>query len=389
MTPAPLRILNIGLDRGLLPGAADAEARARQAFYARSLPAELVHLVKAPPGTPCDRVDLDGGLSVVPCPVRHWSLFVPAALRAGARLLRESRFDLIQAQDPCICGLAGALLARRFRLPLTVGLYSDEIDNPVWLAQGPVNRIANRVGKWVLRQAAAARSDSQAVADRLSGLGIRNLVHIPFLITHADRLRQPAAEAENLRRDLLAGETGPLLLAVSRLEPEKNLPLMLSAFARAASAQAGAVLAVAGSGTLAEPLRREAERLAPGRVRWLGWMDNARIPALFQSADLLLLSSDRESAARVLYESALAGIPALSTDTAGAREAIADGETGRVTPVGDAEAFADALSELCADPARLRRMGEAAARHAASLVSADAVIERMRRFYDTALGHTP
>lgn len=386
MSKRLLTILNIGLDRDLLSRDTRTETQTRQLFYARSLPARLVHIVKAPHGAPGLRIDLDEKLSIVPCPVRHWSQFIPAAIQLGGELLRREPFDLIQVQEPFVSGLAGVSLARRAHLPLVVGLYSDEIDNPVWLSERPLNRLANRVGKWVLRQAAAARSDSLAVADRLSHYGFRHLTYIPFLITHADRLLAPVAETQVTRLRLLDGQAGPLLLAVCRLEQEKNIPLMLSAFANAARQQPGLVLVIAGSGSLADTLAQEAERIVPGRVRWLGWVDNTEMPAYYQAADLMLLSSNRESAARVLYESLLAGTPVLSTDTAGAREVIEDGVTGRIVPVGDLEAYTRALIELCSTPDRLAEMGQAGRRCMSSRVTAEAVSQQLRAVYEKALG---
>jgi glycosyltransferase involved in cell wall biosynthesis len=284
--------------------------------------------------------------------------------------------------------LAGAALARRFHLPLVVGLYSDEIDNPVWLAERSLNRVANLIGKWVLRRAAASRSDSLAVVQRLSRYGFRHLTYIPFLITHADRLLAPDDRAQTIRLRLLNGEAGPLLLAVSRLEQEKNISLMLSAFASAAKQHTGLVLAIAGSGSLADTLAQEAERIVPGRVRWLGWVGNTELPAYYQAANLTLLSSNRESAARVLYESLLAGTPVLSTDTAGAREVIEDGVTGRIVPVGDLDAYTQALIELCSTPDRLDEMGREGRRRMSSRVTAEAVTRQLRGLYEKALGQT-
>jgi len=388
MNKKPLTILNIGLDRDLLSRDTRTEAQTRQLFYARSLPARLVHIVKAPHSAPRTPIELDESLSIVPCPVRHWSQFIPAAIRLGAGLLHRESFDLIQVQEPFVSGLAGAILARRFRTPLVVGLYSDEIDNPAWLSERPLNRLANRLGKWVLRQAAAVRSDSLAVAERLSHYGLRHLTYFPFLITHADKLLALDAGTQATRLRLLDGQDGPLLLAVCRLEKEKNIQLMLSAFANAARQYPGLVLAIAGDGSLANTLAQEAERIVPGRVRWLGWVGNTEMPAFYQAADLMLLSSNRESAARVLYETLLAGTPALSTDTAGAREVIENDVTGHIVPVGDLAAFTQALIELCSSTDRLAEMGREGRRRMSSRVTAEAVTRQMRAVYEKVLERT-
>jgi glycosyltransferase involved in cell wall biosynthesis len=381
-----LAILNIGLDRELLSRETRTEAQERQLFYCRQIPARIVHLVKAAPACSPEPFDLDPALCIVPCRVRHWAGFVPAAIRRGAALLRAEHFDLIQVQEPYLSGLVGAWLSRLYGVPLVVGLYSDEVDNPVWLAGRLLNRMANQVAKAVLRRAAGTRTDSRAVALRVAGGSYRLVTYIPFLITHAERLVATDAASSMLRARLLDGRPGPLLLAVSRLEAEKNLPLMLRAVAAAAEMKPGLVLAVAGSGRLAEFLAKQAESLAPGRVRWLGWVASDTLAAYYQAADLMLISSDPESAARVLTESLLAGTPVLSTDTAGAHEVVEDGVSGRIVPVGDTAAYAEALIEMISDPVRLARMGMTGRERMRASVTAEAVVTKMRDFYRNVLG---
>lgn len=224
-----------------------------------------------------------------------------------------------------------------------------------------------------------------AVVDRLSHYGFRNLTHVPFLITHANKLLELNQQVYATRKQLLDQSAGPLLLSVSRLEQEKNVSLMLAAFAQALKRYPGLVLAIAGHGSMAEALQGEAERLAPGRVRWLGWVANTAMSAYYQAADLTLLSSNRESAARVLYESLLAGTPALTTDTAGAREVIADGITGRIVPVADLDSYSQTLIELCGSPRKLEQMGQRGRQLMSSHVTGKAVAEQMRRVYEKAL----
>jgi len=122
MTAASISILNIGLDRALLARDRRTEAQDRQAIYGNGIPAQLLHLVKAPADAMRTPIDLDSSVRVVPCPVWHWAQFPLTALRAGARELRRRRFDIIQVQEPYLSGLAGALLARRFGVPLSWGL---------------------------------------------------------------------------------------------------------------------------------------------------------------------------------------------------------------------------------------------------------------------------
>jgi len=385
MVDASVSILNIGLDRALLSRDRRTEAQKRQLMYADGIPAELVHLVKAPVGAVNTPIELDSRVRVIPCPVLHWTQFPIAAIRAGARELRRKRFDIIQVQEPYLSGLAGLMLARRFGVPLVVGVYSDEVDNPIWLQERWLNRWANAIAKWVLTHAAAVRADSRAVVERLARSNYRNLTYVPFLITNSAKLLTPSTNAELVRDRLLSGRAGPLLLAVCRLEAEKNIPLMLRAVGDATKSCPGLTLAVAGDGHLAENLATMSEQVAPNSVRWLGKINNSDMPAYYQSADLTLLSSSRESSARVLSESLLAGTPVLTTDTAGAAEIVEDGITGRIVPVGDVRAFTETLVEMCRDLPRLALMGAEGRKRMTATTSADAIVRELRQLYAKAL----
>lgn len=383
----PLRILSISLDRDLLCRSEPNEAQARQLIYARELPANTVILTKTFLGADKSPLELESGLvRVIPCPVRHWSLFPMAGINKGARILSNGGFDIIQVQEPFISGVVGLYLSYRFKLPLVVGVYSDEIDNPIWIQKSLRNRFANKVGKIVLRHASAIRTDSEAVANRLRSSGFEKAMSVPFLITNSEMLAKLAENRIKMRQELLDGQSGPLLLAVMRLEQEKNIPMMLEGFGRIIDAFPGAVLAIAGDGSLRSELETIAGYSLSGRVRWLGRVANESLPAIYQAADLFLLTSNIESSARVLTESLLAGTPVLTTDTSGAREVIEDGKSGRVVPIGDIEIFSATLTEMCRDLERLKDMGLYGKQRILELVSTEAVIQGMRRIYSSALG---
>lgn len=374
---SPLRILNIGLDRALLEEHGRSESQTRQALYAQEIPAEITHLVKAPRASRRERLVLgDGLVRVIPVPVRHWAMFPLAAIRAGSRVLRQEKIDIIQAQEPILCGLVGLWLSRRYRVPLIVGAFTDQVANPAWASASLVNRLVDAVGRAVYARADAIRADSLAVMQRLHASGFPQTHFIPFLITNAEMLAHPTAEAAVVRRTLLGGRSGPLILAVARLESEKNMELMLQAVESIVKSVTGVVLAVVGDGSLRKQLQ---QRFAAEWVRWLGWVPNTELAAYYQAADLSLLSSDIESSARVLTESLLAGTPVLTTDTAGAREVVEDNRSGRIVPTGDLKVFTEALLELCQSPRHLEEMGTYGQQMVSTHMSRANIISELRQ----------
>ena len=109
----------------------------------------------------------------------------------------------------------------------------------------------------------------------------------------------------------------------------------------------------------------EAEGLADllgltGHVRFLGWVPNARMPALYDRADVVVMTSEAEGMARAYLETMASGRPLIASAIASARELVREGETGLLFPVGNDKALADRILDLLGDPDRRRRLGGAA-----------------------------
>jgi colanic acid/amylovoran biosynthesis glycosyltransferase len=78
-----------------------------------------------------------------------------------------------------------------------------------------------------------------------------------------------------------------------------------------------------------------------------------------QEADAFLLSSLSEGVSNAVLEAMACGLPVVTTNCGGMREAVTDNEEGFVVPTRDPDASALALAKLAADPALRSRMGQA------------------------------
>jgi colanic acid/amylovoran biosynthesis glycosyltransferase len=96
------------------------------------------------------------------------------------------------------------------------------------------------------------------------------------------------------------------------------------------------------------------------RVRCLGQLTPDEVLRRVQQADAFLLSSLSEGISNSVLEAMACGIPVVTTDCGGMREAVTDGVEGFMAPVRDAAALASALLRLANDPALCQRMGQAA-----------------------------
>ncbi|MBV8473488.1 MAG: glycosyltransferase, partial [Alphaproteobacteria bacterium] len=155
----------------------------------------------------------------------------------------------------------------------------------------------------------------------------------------------------------------PLFIAVGRLVEQKDFATLLRAFALARR-QRACRLAVLGDGPLRGELAREAEDLGIlADVRFLGFVPNP-LPWIAAAA-CLVMSSRHEGFGNVLVEALGCGTQVVSTDCPfGPSEILEGGRYGRLVPVGDVPALAQAMLRALDDP-----MPEQALRERASAFS--------------------
>jgi glycosyltransferase involved in cell wall biosynthesis len=186
----------------------------------------------------------------------------------------------------------------------------------------------------------------------------------------------PGAEPEPF-----TGE-GVRLLCVGRLIPIKGHDVLLRAIAEASRRVPQLSLDLAGSGPLEPELRqRVAELGLDGAVRFLGHV----APPPFADAALVVVPSVGEGFGMVALESMERGRAVIASAVGGLPEIVADGETGRVVPAGDAGALAAAVVELATAPERARALGEAGRRRALAEFGQERCTERHEALYRAAL----
>jgi colanic acid/amylovoran biosynthesis glycosyltransferase len=164
------------------------------------------------------------------------------------------------------------------------------------------------------------------------------------------------------RRNGTAGNAdAPLrLLNVGRLVSLKGHAVLLEALARLIDAGLDARLTVIGDGPRRAALEKEAAaRGVADRVEWTGALGQDEVPARYAESDVFCLPSFAEGLPTVLMEAMLTELPVVSTRIAAVQELVEDGVSGLVVAPGRADALAQAIERLAADPALRRRMGRA------------------------------
>ena len=154
------------------------------------------------------------------------------------------------------------------------------------------------------------------------------------------------------------GLSRPYLLTVGTLEPRKDLFTLLRAFDRLQKdGEARELVVVGGRGWKDRALVRALEERAGKGVRWLGYVHEGDLAALYTGADLFAFSPELEGFGLPLLEAMACGAPVIASDIAALREV--GGDVARYVPVGDDAGFARVIAEELRDPAKLARRAAA------------------------------
>lgn len=140
------------------------------------------------------------------------------------------------------------------------------------------------------------------------------------------------------------------VLFVGTLEPRKNVPLLLEAWAALKSADPTfPPLVLAGSyGWKSRRLVRRIRSLEPLGVRYLDHLSRDRLIRLIQSARTLILPSLYEGFGLPAAEAMACGVPTVVAESASLPEVV--GDAGLLFESGDPSALASAMGRVVRDP---------------------------------------
>lgn len=153
------------------------------------------------------------------------------------------------------------------------------------------------------------------------------------------------------------------ILTVGRLaDPRKNVRMLLRAYRELWSAFPKAPrLVLAGR---SRPLGEDwALAMEWGIADYIDVYQNVTaqgLANLYRQASLFVLPSDEEGLGIVILEAMASGIPVVSTRCGGSQTAVVEGETGYLTPLGDATALVGKMQFLLENPSLRYQMGQTA-----------------------------
>ncbi|MGQ9724080.1 MAG: glycosyltransferase family 4 protein [Tepidimonas sp.] len=292
------------------------------------------------------------------------------AQRSLQALWMQRRPDVVHIATEGPLGWSALRVARKLRLPLSTDYRTNFHSYSAhyglgWLAR-PVQTYLRRFHN----QADCTFVPTAALAQALQQMGFERVIVVPRGVD-AQRFH-PQYRSSAVRRSWgVVDDATPVALYVGRLAPEKNLPLLLRAYAAMRACDPRWRLVVVGDG----PLRPWLARECPDALL-LGALSGVALAQAYASGDVLLFPSLTETYGNVTLEALASGVPVVAFDYAAASEVVQPNVNGLLAPWAQEDRFVALAQSLASDAALVGRLRQGAAPSVQHLCW-DALVQRM------------
>jgi len=300
-------------------------------------------------------------------------------------LLKRSKVDVLHTHRirPDIVGRIVGTLAR---IPVNISTqhYVEE-----WSERGTiVHRIVRALFKWTMGLCQSVACISAAEQDTLlQEIGEQHRSKTCVVHNGLDTdyfQRPPQAELAALRKALALPPRARVVTVVAYLTERKGHQYLLEAIAQLRQAFPDIVLLIVGDGPQESELVHQAEGL--GITEYTRFLGNRKeIPGMLSLSEVAVLPSLWEPFGLAALEAMAVETPVVVTRTGGLPEFVTQDESGYLVPPADAQALAESITQLLANPAMSLQMGIAARNTVMQRFTARHVALAYERLYEQYL----
>lgn len=276
------------------------------------------------------------------------------------KLIRDGEFDAVFCHASYVCASFWIARVRALlsKVPFVFGTDSttlNSINAKAWK-----KRTKKLLWPYLFRSASQVIVASTATRDLMLSLGIP-AGRISFTPSSVDNDWWLAQSAKVNRDEVRDGWSIPreafVVLYCAKLQPWKRPQDLLHAFALLDSEDT--FLVIAGEGPLRGEMQKEAANLGISeRCRFLGFVNQSQLPAVYTASDVLVLPSSYETFGLVINEAYLCGCPAVVSDRVGAaRDLVAPVDPGLIYPCRNVEVLSQILRKVSQDRELCRGLG--------------------------------
>ncbi len=279
-------------------------------------------------------------------------------------LLREFKPDVIHAHHPFVLGRVGLRQAKKLKIPI---VYTFHTQYELYSHYFPLpDKVVRYLGRTLVtnycNQMNSVTTPTKSMTKLLERYKIKS--KILSLINPLD-FKKFVNGNRNIIREQYQINDDFLLLYVGRLSKEKNLEMLLKAFAiLLKKGDKKLNLFLVGGGPAEKELKILANNLGiERRVIFVGMVSYEEVANYYAAADLFVMPSITETFGIVTAEAQAAGLPVVAVDADGNNEVVCSGVTGLLTE-NHSEHFANTIDSLLNDHVKMVHMSKSAKQRA-------------------------
>jgi glycosyltransferase involved in cell wall biosynthesis len=346
------------------------------------------------------------------------SFYVPPA---ALRQIEKLKLDIIHCQTPGPIGLLGYYYALRHKIPLVTTYHTDLYEYvkhyrkvlpgtialsllaPVITGGGMSDyrstllsiRPERSVDKWnqkiVVRSLTLLHKHCDLViipSFKLEKqlLSWHNTPKMAILPTGVDKIPASERDIKALQRKYQLSVQDQIILFVGRIGTEKNIGLLIRAFATIGKRNSRAKLMIVGDG---DDLRFFKEQAAAtpyaDRIIFTGRIDRHKLGAVYEIANVLGFPSLTDTQGMVVNEAACAGVPIVMVDP-DISEVVRDGENGFISR-NSARDFAAKIIRILSNKELQEEMSKRSIKLAAEVSASKQAVKLLRLYHETIEQH--
>jgi glycosyltransferase involved in cell wall biosynthesis len=298
-------------------------------------------------------------------------------------LFRRERYDIVHSHMPKTA-LLGMLAAWLAGVPIRINTFHGE----VWATRSGWRRGLLKLFDRLIGQLATdvlTVSPSQRdflVKERVLRQGKAKVIGAGSVCgVDSQRFHPDVEMRKTVRRDLGIAQDAKVILFVGRLNRDKGMLDLAESFDVIAKGNPNVVLLLVGSEE--DVSYCNIQKVCSAELEQLRYVSFTPKPELYMAAaDIFCLPSYREGFGMSIIEAAACGVPSVASRIYGITDAIADGETGLLFPVGNVAALTESLQKLISDDVCRQQMGEAARKRVLELFSSEMNSREMLTLYE-------
>jgi glycosyltransferase involved in cell wall biosynthesis len=274
--------------------------------------------------------------------------FLFAEYFAARKIIRKEKIDIIHTHWLLPSGIVGVYLKKFYKIPLLVTAHCADVNNIT-------SFFGKKLLKIVVKNSDFLITTNKQLKESLEKFCLKTPIKVIPMGVDTKLFAPGVRKSKSSQTILLAG----------RLLEHKGFSNVILALPAILKKFPDVKLLIAGSGKYKNNLISLCRKLGVEKsVKFLGWIDNKKMPGFLQSGDIFVLpTTTYEGSPVVLLEAASVGLPIIASKISGVDKIVIDKKNGILIPKGNVKALQKEIINLFENPKKMKELSQNSRQH--------------------------